>query len=271
MNEIPFRFYENDYLVLRLKLNGATERDFIFDTGIGVTMISKSLCAELKCETKGEYTGKRMSGQAVTVPLSRLASVSLGGKEVRDFPVGIFDVDAILPDSGISGFLSLGFFRDLPHTVDYERKVLRFEDADSLRALKATGTTVALQRDEDGPSLSVMMPLVLPNGEIASMEVDTGSQSLILHEKFMGPLGIAPDGEGVRRKDGKDETGHAYARYFTSLKGAVHLPGAKERKAENPAVMFQKIIYDGLVGFHFLRGFKVTWDLPGRELIFNDR
>jgi hypothetical protein len=34
------------------------------------------------------------------------------------------------------------------------------------------------------------------------------------------------------------------------------------------SVMFQKIIYDGLVGHYFLREFRVTYDLPRKEMIF---
>ena len=268
-NEVPFRFFEKDYLVVRVKINGSLEKDFILDTGIGVTMISKSLCAEIRCEEKGSHTGKRMSGQAVTVPLSHLPSIALGAKERKNFPVGIFDIDQILPKSGISGFLSLGFFQDFPHTVDYTRNVIRYESEASLAALRASGIAVKLTPDQDGPSYGVMMPLVLPHGQEAKVEVDTGSQSLILHEKYMKPLGISPNGPEVKRRDGKDETGHTYARFFTSLNGPVHLPGAKSMKMENPAVMFQKIIYDGLVGYYFLREFTVTYDLPKAEIIFN--
>ncbi len=267
--EVPFRFFEKDYLVVRVKINGSLEKDFILDTGIGVTMISKSLCAEIGCSTKGEHTGKRMSGQAVTVPLSKLGSIAVGEKVAQDFPVGIFDVEAILPNTGISGFLSLGFFEKFPHTVDYQRNMILFESESSLRTLRSSGTVVKLTPDQDGPSYGVMMHLVLPNGQQAKMEVDTGSQSLILHEKYMQQLGLSPNDPKVKRRDGKDETGHIYSRFFTSLTGSVHLPGADDMKMENPAVMFQKIIYDGLVGFYFLREFKVTYDLPRAELIFN--
>jgi hypothetical protein len=32
--------------------------------------------------------------------------------------------------------------------------------------------------------------------------------------------------------------------------------------------MFQKIIYDGLIGDQFLRNFVTTYDLPGSRMIF---
>ncbi len=46
------------------------------------------------------------------------------------------------------------------------------------------------------------------------------------------------------------------------------LPAAEQMKMESPSVMFQKIIYDGLVGFYFLREFDVTYDLQNSQMIF---
>ena len=36
----------------------------------------------------------------------------------------------------------------------------------------------------------------------------------------------------------------------------------------DPEVMFQRIIYDGLVGDAFLRRFTVTYDLPRERVVF---
>lgn len=267
--ELPFEYFEKDYLVVPVSLNGLPPRKFILDTGIGITLISQALWTQLKCTATSEHTGHRMSGQAIRVPMGSVRSIQVGAREAKDFPVGLFDIETLMPGSDIAGFLSLGFFKDFPHTVDYRKKVIRFETAQSLRELRASGTAVALTLNIKGPSLTAFMPMVLPDGLQAQVEVDTGSQSLILHEKYMKQLGISPDGTGVKRREGRDETGHSYVRYFSKLKGAIHLPGAAEMKMEAPAVMFQKIIYDGLIGVHFLREFKVTYDLARREMIFS--
>ena len=112
------------------------------------------------------------------------------------------------------------------------------------------------------------MPVVLPNGQTVSAEVDTGSQALILDERFMKPLGISPKSSTVKRRDGKDETGHSYARYFSKLDKGVHLPGAPQMVVAPMEVMFQKIIYEGLVGHYFLEHFRVTYNLPEAQMIF---
>ena len=112
------------------------------------------------------------------------------------------------------------------------------------------------------------MPLMLPNGQKIFGEVDSGSQALILHERYMKDLGINPHDKDVTHKSGKDETGNSFDRYFTTLKGPVHLPENPHMKVDNIKVMFQKIIYDGLVGQYFLRSFIVTYDLKNSRMIF---
>ena len=94
------------------------------------------------------------------------------------------------------------------------------------------------------------------------------SDVLILNEAAAAHLGANLDGPDVRRDDGRDETGHGFTRYFTTLRGTVSVAGAPRIGQADPAVMFQKIIYDGLAGNAFLRNFAVTYDLPGTRMIF---
>ena len=64
-----------------------------------------------------------------------------------------------------------------------------------------------------------------------------------------------------------DETGHAYRRTFTTLMGSINPAGAPDIAQRDPPVMFQEIIYDGLVGDSFLREFVVTYDLARSRMI----
>jgi len=95
-----------------------------------------------------------------------------------------------------------------------------------------------------------------------------GSDSLILDESLADAVGVDLQRDGVRRVQGQDETGHAYTRSFTRLEGSVRATGAPAVAQPDPEVMFQRIIYDGLVGDAFLRRFTVTYDLPHERVIF---
>ena len=269
-NEIPFRYYKT-FVVVPVTVDGSIKKDFLLDTGAGINIISKSLSTQLLSKETGEFRGKRMSGQEISIPMSVVGKLSLGDLTNKDIPVGLFDLDDLVPGAHIDGILSLDFFKDAAVTIDYDRNVLRFERTDELQKIKRTGTVVPVTLDRQGPSLDVFMPLILPTGKQVLLEVDTGSQDLILDEKFMKPLGFSKKDQRLRVREGKDETGHLYKRYFTKLTGAVHIPNSLAMKMELPDVMFQKIIYDGLIGHYFLEKFLVTYDLPNSEMIFRRR
>jgi Aspartyl protease len=241
---------------------GGVETRFVFDSGIGLTLVSGSLADRLGCGATGRvFTGRRMSGQEVSVPLATLDSLELGGYRRSGLTVGIFDL-GVPGLEGIDGFLSLDYFRDAPVTVDYGSQHVAVGE-------RPPGVPVAVHVDRDGPSTTVYMPLELPSGRTVSVEVDMGSDDLILDERFAAELGVDLDDASVRRVEGRDETGHEYVRRFTSLSGVVRVPTAPQLAQRDPGVMFQKIVYEGLVGQSFLRNFAVTFDLPNERLIFS--
>lgn len=98
--------------------------------------------------------------------------------------------------------------------------------------------------------------------------MDTGSDTLALNETLASAVGIDLHDNGVRTFEGKDETGHEFVRYFTTLTGEISVTSAPLIRAAAPQVMFQKIIYDGLVGDKFLRNFTTTYDLANSQMIF---
>lgn len=257
--------YIGHAIVIPVVVNGTIQSKFILDTGIGLNLISESFCKRLKCKTSGTYTGKRMSGQAVTVPLSTLSTLSVASHSRENVKVGVF------PDvfDSIDGILSLEFLESVPFTIDYSSGRVVIENAESLAARNAKGKSIPVRIDRDHSTVGLFMEMEVPGGPPATVEIDTGSDSLILDERYMARLGIKPSGKNVKRVEGKDETGHSYVRYFSEFSGSVHPVGAPEMKHDNPKVMFQKIIYDGLVGHSFFKRFVVTYDLPNSQMILS--
>jgi hypothetical protein len=265
VSAVPFQYQE--HMLAVPVVAGEVETTFIFDTGIGVNVISPGLAAELNCEPLGEtYTGRRMSGQAVTVPMSTLGSLRLGDYARENVAMGVFDL------AGIAGLLSLTSFRSAPVTIDYEAGAVIIEDEQSLAGRLARGTPVAIDVHVDGPySTDVFLDLALPGGRSVKVEVDTGSDNLILNQSFAAQHTIDLEAESTRRLLGQDETGHEYARYFTVLPGDISLTAAPPFRQHDPQVMFQEIIFDGLIGDAFLREFVTTYDLANSRMIFAPR
>jgi hypothetical protein len=258
VRETPFE-YLSHLVVVPVVLKGV-ERRFVLDSGIGVTVVRDSIsdCAP----TGGSFTGRRMSGQEVTLPLAVASTLGFAGITRSDFEVGLLDMSGFPRElAHIDGFLSLTFFAEQPFAVDYGRKTIRSGSG-------STGVSIGVEVVRDGPSVTVFAPLTIPGGRSIDVEVDMGSDSLILDERFAAETGARLDGPGVRVVEGTDETGHLYTRRFTRLSGGILLAGRRELAQDDPDVMFQSIIHDGLIGHAFLRRFVVLWDLAAARLAF---
>ena len=258
----PFR-YLHHLVTVPVRIDDRHDARFILDSGIGLNIVSASFAEQAGVAVGSRtFSGQRMSGQEVELPLAQLTSLRFDDLRREDVEVGVLDLSGFPPELGeIDGFLSLAFFDEQPFTIDYERAVVKLGGSDG-------GVSVPLEVERDGPAVTAFMRLVLPGGRVARVEVDMGSDELILDDGLAAGVGVALDDPAVRVVDGTDETGHAYTRRFTTLHGAIHPDGAPAIAQDDPAVMFQRIRYDGLVGDAFLRRFAVTFDLPAGRIVF---
>ena len=214
---VPFQYLAH-LLTVPVRV-GDTETKFVFDTGIGVNLVSDSLARAVGWTPSGAvFTGRRMSGQEVTAPMGSLDSVRLGESRSSDVPAAIFDMGAMAGLDGIGGFLSLQYFRSTPVTVDYPAQALVLEDEQSLARRAESGFPVSVQVKDDGPSTDVYLAARLPGGRVITAEVDAGSDQLILNQALAATAGADLARPDVRKVEGQDETGHAFARYFTALR-----------------------------------------------------
>lgn len=147
---------------------------------------------------------------------------------------------------------------------------MHIETLETLESRLSKGVQVPLNVRKRGPSVEVFLELLLPGEMVATVEIDTGSDALILDETFMKPLSISKDSPRVRKVSGIDETGHTYERYFTKLHDPIKLLRSPQVALSEADVMFQDIIYDGLVGTSFLKNWAVTFDVAGSRIIFSE-
>lgn len=200
--------------------------------------------------------------------MATLGSLSLGPHRRENVAVGSFDMSALSAgERAIDGILSLAYFDRTPITEDHHTRTLTIESDDSLGRRRAEGREIGVEVEREGPTLAMFLKLRLPSGALARVEVDTGSQALILHERYMVELGVGRDGPAVRTIKGLDETGHRFVRYGARLAGEISPEEAPEFGQPDPDVIFQDIIYDGLIGLGFLRRFITTYDVPNSRII----
>ena len=198
MLAVPFRYAK--HLVTVPVVVGQKETRFALNTGAGVTFLSKSLAERVDCLPSGSsFTGRRMAGQQVTAPLGPVSSLSLGDYRRDDLTVGIFGIGAAADLEGIEGFLALDFFRSTPVTFDYPAGVIVPEDANWLAARAEAGIAVDVRLTLDDCIVEVFLPIEIPGRGAISVEVDSGSDSLILNEALVSPPRTPVESRGSTR------------------------------------------------------------------------
>jgi hypothetical protein len=275
LEEIPFKYAAGHIITVPVKVCGE-DCTFILDTGCGVNVVSERLVQKYSCKGLGKHSGKRMSGQQLTMDMFKLPSLQVGSNEQQDVPVASWKMEEILGDApelkDVQGMVSLDFFKNTAFTMDYQNQAMFIESPVTVKKRAETGTSVPIRiTQRSGVETSISLPISFTNGTKAIAEVDTGSGNLILDTKYMKLFGIDPSSKDVKTVNGTDETKHSYVRYFTQLPVSI-FPGDADKLIQNqPNVHFQKIIYDGLVGDSFLKQFTVTYDLPGKRMILQSQ
>jgi hypothetical protein len=248
-------------------LVGGVRYPFLVDTGIGVMVVSSAIAARPDVQPIGEsYTGRRMSGQEVPVDLVRLPTVDLAGYAIDGHLAGVADLGETDGPNGFAGIIGPGFFEHHVVTTDAQTMTLTVRPAEDF---DEKGFEIPLDIRRTSASVDPFVTLVLPSGREVVVEVDTGSNNLILDSRFMAECGVNPDDEGVVTKTGVDETGYHWTRRWATIAGTVHLAAAPQTVQAAPRVQFQDIIHDGLIGTDYLERYRLTFDVTGARMILS--
>lgn len=267
----PFTYAGRYLIKIPVVVNKSHPTYFIFDTGAGVNLLSRSVCIKFDCKDEGHHVGHRMSGQKLEIPMSRIDSLIFAGHQETAVPVGVWEMKGFLPPDDdckdIEGFLSLGFFRSTPFTMDYKAKRFLIETDEGLKLRRKNGFVIPIEVVDDGPSVTIFMPLKLSDGSVIRVEIDLGGNILTLNKKLMSKAGADASAKTTEVENKTDETGHSYVRYFSKIRGPISPAAAPQLQQSDLTVMFQEIIYDGLIANDYMKRFTVTYDLANSQII----
>ena len=150
--------------------------------------------------------------------------------------------------------------------MDYGRSLLVVETPSSLEERARSGAAVPLRLERDGPSLCAFLALALPGAGAIEVEVDMGSDMLILDERLAPEVGVRLDDPGVRRVEGRDETGNDFTLSSPASRGRSGWrtrPTSRNRpRRDVPADRLRRPRRDA-----FLRNFVVTYDLAASRVL----
>ena len=260
---VPFTTNSDGMVILPAAVGGNISVHLIFDTGSGLDVLAPSLIEKVHGTPAGQFTGFRMTGERLDIPLFIVPELSVGPVRKENALVGSWDV---LDKLHLDGIVSLNDFRQQPVTFDFVKKAVIFETPESLAQRRATETSVPVKFDDQrGIALDIFAQFLI-DGQPGQCDIDTGSPIATVSTRYMERLGIEKDGKDVRKIERRTVAGATQIRYDTNLP-QVALAAAPQISLVHPRVGFSDIIYDCVIGLDFWSDRTLTIDIPERRIL----
>jgi predicted aspartyl protease len=255
-------------ILLPVYANGRGPFDFILDTGAGTSLLSSELADQLELKITGSKEGQSAGGK-VAVSLAKLNSLAIGEMKLDDVDVGIVDLGHIGKTVGarIDGDVGYNFLKHFRVTVNYRDLELSLEDPKRVENFgPAALTEVALRLA--GAAKPLLLVDVYANGRGPfQFAVDSGTSTTAITPELAKLLGVAgsPIGPGT--------TGGTQVDVTAGVLRSFQLGGAKIDNLSVVIANFFTVLsqtigatLDGIVGYNFLRSYKVVIEYPGERL-----
>ena len=255
-------------ILVPVQVNDSGPFDFILDTGAGMSLLTSELAAQLGVKILGVKAGQTAGGK-VSVSLAKVESLAVGEAKLDNVDVAVVDLGHLGKTVGatIEGDIGHNFLKHFRVTIDYRGSELRFEDPNRIDSFGHTAKTEVPIRLAN-PAKPLILVDVYANGRGSyQFAIDTGTSTTAITPEAARQLGvetspIGPITTGSARVSASagnlksfqvggariDSMPVIVADFFDALSSVV---GAK---------------LDGIVGYNFLRNYKVVIDYPNELL-----
>ncbi len=260
-------------ILLPVEVNGEGPFEFILDTGAGTSLVSSELGQKLNLKILGSRDGQGAGG-AVSVSLAKLSSLAVASMKLDDVDVGVVDLSQIGKAVGakIDGDLGYNFLKHFRITLDYRQNEIRFDDP---RRFELAGrsraiTEVPLRLASPAKPLILVDVYVHGRGPF-QFAIDTGTSTTAVTPELAKQLDMANSPIGAVT------TSNAQVDVTAGILPSFQIGGARIDNlpviVANFFAMLSNAIgtkLDGIVGYNFLRNYKVTLDYPNETLSLFD-
>jgi predicted aspartyl protease len=253
-------------ILLPVRVNDRGPFDFILDTGAGTSLLTPELAKQLKVKIIGSKEGQSAGG-SVAVSLGKADSLAVGDARIDDVDLGIVDLAHVGKTIGakIDGDLGHNFLKHFRVTIDYRDCEIRFDDP---KRVESFGAKTELPIRLASPAKPLILIDVHANGRGPfQFAIDTGTSTTAITPQLAKELGVAnsPIGAGTTAGAQVDVTAGSLSSF--------QLGGAKIDNMTVVVADFFEMLsaaigakLDGIVGYNFLRNYKVAIDYPGETL-----
>ena len=250
-------------ILLPVLVDGRGPYSFVLDTGAGPTLVSNELADALALPRGEEHEGRGAAGK-VTLVKSELPSLTVGQETLDSVPVSITDLSFIgrAIRAQVDGDLGHGFLRHFAITLDYA--------ANTLTLTRPVGGMERALVEREIPFQSahaenplVVVPVFVNEKGPYDFALDTGASSTLISLELAAEFGLAAEKISQLTAGGGDGTVSRV--HLSSLAvGAARqedlAAAASDFLTQLNAELGSKL--QGIVGYDFLRHYRVTLDYP---------
>jgi predicted aspartyl protease len=255
-------------ILLPVKVNDRGPFEFILDTGAGTSLLSPEVAKQLEVKVIGSKEGQSAGG-TVAVSLAKVDSLAVGEAKVDDVDVGIVDLAHIGKTIGakIDGDLGYNFLKHFRVAIDYSNSEIRFDDPKRVESFRRSPKTEVPIRLAN-PAKPLILVDVYANGRGPfQFAIDTGTSTTAITPELAKDLSLStkPIGAGTTAGAHVDVTAGALNSFQL---GAAKIDNMAVVVADFFAMLSNAIgaKLDGIVGYNFLRNYKVVIDYPNETL-----
>jgi predicted aspartyl protease len=255
-------------ILLPVRVNDQGPFDFILDTGAGTSLLSSELAQRLGVEIVASKEGQTAGGK-VAIKLGRVASLAAGRAELKNVDVGIVDLTPIGRAVGakVDGDLGYNFLKHHRITIDYHSGEITFEDPKRIERLQNAAQTEVPIRLASAAKPLILVDVYANGRGPFQFAIDTGTSTSAITPELAVKLGIetsplAPVTTSGTNIDVTTGTLRSFQVGGAAIDNMAAIVG-------NFLQMLSEAIgtkLDGIVGYNFLRNYKVVLDYPNQTL-----
>jgi predicted aspartyl protease len=250
------------------RVNGVRPVPFILDTGAGSCLLSPALASRASVSVTSRETATGAGGH-LEVELGTAETLALGEAEVRDVPVAITDELSRIGQvvgAAIEGDVGYGFLRHFRLTIDYVRSRLTIFRGGEAPAGEAAPEEVPFRLAGEKKPLVLVSTRVGGEGPF-TFAVDTGASTTVVSPELARSFPIG---------NGRPATMMGGGGKVAGLSGTIPSIGVGQGESRDLGAVIGPFLgplsevvgtrLDGILGYNFLRQFRVTLDYPAGRL-----
>jgi predicted aspartyl protease len=236
---------------------------FVLDTGATATVVSNELADALALPLGEKQEGRGAAGK-MTLAKSQLPSLTVGKETIENLPVSVTDLSFLGRAMGVQvdGALGYSFLRHFAMTLDYTTNALKL-------SRPVGGTERAPNEHEiafrwaNAEDPLVVVPVFANDKGPYDFALDTGASSTVISLELASEFGLATERISQLTAGGGNGTVSR-----VQLNSLTVGPARRENLAAAASNFLTQLNAElgsnlqGIVGYDFLRHYRVTLDYP---------